>query len=431
MARAARTKERRRRHDMSGTDVMTAEAPSQNKPPTLKLPWWKSALFVVIILSVMVVLFEGIVRVGFYFAEGRNPYYLTFGFVPDIEQHSAEFDGYTKFQPNSTYNYRVSDSLTFSMSINSDGFRSTTDFVRPKPAGTLRIVALGESSTFGLASNDDETYPYLLEQNLRKHTGRSNIEVYNLGIPHYRSNNILAVARAELAALEPDIVTFYAGYNNSAVLRPREEAGGAYAAKDWLKEHSVMYRAIHPYAVTAYSKLSTLVGRDVVGLPHLDLPVDLPADRVAQLRAAAVNEFRSDLTALADAVTAMGARFVLVTQSYTLRRLPGGLGLYDQWRPYDVEVAYVDSVLAARGTVPSAFSTLLIHRDLMQVLREVAQERQLLVIDGLSALDKNRERVMATYVHLTLEGNTVLAATIEEALMKAQMVNSAAHVATH
>ena len=417
---------------MSGTDVTTADgAASQNNHGTVKLPWWKSALFATIILGIMLVLFEGAARVGFYFAEGRNPYYLTFGFVPDIEAHSAEFDGYTKFEPNSTYHYRVNDSLTYSMSINSDGFRSTTDFVRPKPAGTLRIVALGESSTFGLASNDDETYPYLLEQSLRGHAGRSNVEVYNLGIPHYRSNNILAVARAELAALEPDIVTFYAGYNNSAVMKPAEQAGGAYAAKDWLKAHSVMYRTVHPYAVTAYSKLSSLVGRDMIGLPHLDLPVELPAERVTQLRAAAVNEFRTDLSALADVVAATGAQLVLVTQSYTLRRLPGGLGLYDQWRPYAVEVAYVDSILNTTGSVPSAFSTLLIHRDLMEVLREVAQERQLLLVDGLSALDKDRERVMATYVHLTREGNTRLAAAIEDALVKRQFVSSATHVATH
>ena len=394
------------------------------------IPLWRTAIYAAITFMLVLLLFETVVRVGYFLVDNRNPYYLTFGFVPDLERRSAEFDGYSKFQPNSTYHYRVNEELTYAMTINADGFRSTFDFQRPKPAGTLRIAALGESSTFGLASNDDETYPVLLQQNLRMHTGRENIEVLNLGIPLYRTNNILAMTRAELGALQPDIVTFYAGYNNSAVFRARENAGRAYASKEWLKTHSVMYRAVHPYAVTAYGRLTALVGRDVVGLPHLDLPVELPAARVAELRAAAVAEFTTDLNAVADEVAAMGAELVLVTQSYTLRRLPGGLGLYDRWRSYGEEVAYVDSMLTANGTVPAPYSTLLIHRDLMQAVRDIGQQRGLPVVDGLATLDSDREQVMATYVHLTREGNTRLAAAIEDALVAARLVERRSQLAT-
>jgi hypothetical protein len=413
---------------MTGIHPRTSTALSDEKGSDAKqrnvthIPLWRIIIYAALTLSFAMLLFEGIVRVGFYFADDRNPYYLKFGFVPDIETHSAEFDGYTKFQPNSTYHYRVNEDLTYSMTINSDGFRSTENFIRPKPPGTLRITALGESSTFGLASNDGETYSDLLQRNLREHAGRQNVEVYNLGIPHYRTNNILALARSELAGLEPDIVTFYAGYNNSAVFRSRENAGKVYGAKEWLKAHSVMYRALHPYAVTAYSKLMAATGRDIVGLPHLALPVELPATQVGELRAAAVQEFSSDLNALADEVEAMGADLVLITQSFTLRRLPGNLGLYDRWRPYDEEVAYVDSILATKGAVPAPYSTLLIHRDLMQAVRDVAQQRGLILVDGLAALDADREKLMATYVHLTLEGNERLAAAIEEALVQAKMV---------
>ena len=48
----------------------------------------------------------------------------------------------------------------------------------------------------------------------------------NLGIPHFRIQNILAMARAELPALDPDLITLYAGYNNSMVVEDRERRLG-------------------------------------------------------------------------------------------------------------------------------------------------------------------------------------------------------------
>src|SRR5438045_8089957 len=41
------------------------------------------------------------------------------------------------------------------------------DVSQQKPAGTKRILILGDSYTFGLYVNDDETYPAVLERLLR------------------------------------------------------------------------------------------------------------------------------------------------------------------------------------------------------------------------------------------------------------------------
>ncbi|HET9440599.1 MAG TPA: hypothetical protein VFO52_10530 [Longimicrobiales bacterium] len=378
---------------------------------------WRSFLYAAIIFLVFLTVAEAVVRVGFFVAKGFSPYYLTFGFVGDIERHSAEFDGYTKFQPNTTYHYKVNRDVSFAMKINGDGFRSTTEFIKPKPAGTVRVVSLGESSTFGLANNDDETYPYLLQQELRGRVSDRPVDVYNLGIPHYRTNHILAVARAELAGLQPDIVTFYAGYNNSMMIRP-QQTGFLLTTKDWLKNHLVTYRAINPYVASAYQNIARLMGKDVVGLATLSLPVELPAAAVAQRRAESRAEFGRDLEALAETIDQMGAQLVLVTQTYTLRRLPAH-GLYDRWRTYGEELAYVDSMLTANGSVPAPYSTLLIHNDLMNDLRAMAARRGLKVVEGIATLDTDRERNMATYVHLTRAGNERLAKAIANTLVEA------------
>jgi hypothetical protein len=63
--------------------------------------------------------------------------------------------------------------------INRYGYRGQ-DFAMPKPAGTIRIFAVGDSFTFGVGSPDDMTIPVLLEKDL-KEAGLP-VEVVNAGV---------------------------------------------------------------------------------------------------------------------------------------------------------------------------------------------------------------------------------------------------------
>jgi len=63
--------------------------------------------------------------------------------------------------------------------INSHGHRGE-EFNLEKD-GRFRILAIGDSFTFGWGSDDDETYPAQLERSLRHRTGDPRIEVINAG----------------------------------------------------------------------------------------------------------------------------------------------------------------------------------------------------------------------------------------------------------
>jgi lysophospholipase L1-like esterase len=66
-----------------------------------------------------------------------------------------------------------------------DRFRSRQPIAREPRPGTLRIAMLGDSSTFGFGSEDDETYPAALERvlNARSETaGLPPVEVLNAGV---------------------------------------------------------------------------------------------------------------------------------------------------------------------------------------------------------------------------------------------------------
>jgi len=98
--------------------------------------------------------------------------------------------------------------------------------LRPKPPGSVRIVCLGDSVTFGyrvpLVFPDrrfardprQRPYPALVEDWLRRANPSRRIEVVALAVPGYTSQQGLAWARRDLDDLDPDILTVCFGWND-------------------------------------------------------------------------------------------------------------------------------------------------------------------------------------------------------------------------
>jgi lysophospholipase L1-like esterase len=87
---------------------------------------------------------------------------------------------------------------------NSFGLRSPEVAV-PKPAGTYRILLLGDSFTFGFQAADDVLFARKLEQRLRA-GGFPSVEVVNAGVLSYCPLLEYLQYRHELHVLEPDLV---------------------------------------------------------------------------------------------------------------------------------------------------------------------------------------------------------------------------------
>lgn len=81
-----------------------------------------------------------------------------------------------------------------------------------KPPGTLRIVAIGASTTEERKLDDRKTWTYLMSQSLAQATGRK-VEVINTALSGVRAeHNYWTLLKAE--AYSPDIVTFLMGIND-------------------------------------------------------------------------------------------------------------------------------------------------------------------------------------------------------------------------
>lgn len=86
---------------------------------------------------------------------------------------------------------------------NAAGFRDRE--FGPKPAGAFRILALGDSVTFGYAERAGDAFPQQLERRLARRPGPP-IEVFNLGIAGYNSIQEVRLLEARGLALAPDLV---------------------------------------------------------------------------------------------------------------------------------------------------------------------------------------------------------------------------------
>jgi lysophospholipase L1-like esterase len=97
--------------------------------------------------------------------------------------------------------------------INSLGFRGK-EIAIPK-GDVYRIVALGESTTFGITIKaNDQPWPELLEKMIQERIKpRRPIEVINAGIPAYELKDNLLRLPGEILPLHPDMIISYHGYN--------------------------------------------------------------------------------------------------------------------------------------------------------------------------------------------------------------------------
>ncbi|MFN2529669.1 MAG: SGNH/GDSL hydrolase family protein [Pyrinomonadaceae bacterium] len=169
------------------------------------------------------------------------------------EQQSAIFEGdpllLWRLKPN--LNHVVWDFTV--LSTNAQGIRANypTNY---KANGTIRILCLGDSVTFGYrvpvvwpekpTEYDPEwlPFPMLLEDALRKaNVGRS-IEVFPMAVPGYTSHQGLAWLRRDIDDLQPDFIIVSFGWNDASLSDVPDvvaiRANWYAVAVRWLIDHS-------------------------------------------------------------------------------------------------------------------------------------------------------------------------------------------------
>jgi lysophospholipase L1-like esterase len=89
--------------------------------------------------------------------------------------------------------------------INSDGFRDR-DFSIKKNTNTFRIIALGDSFTFGWGLNLTDTWPKQLENKLNERIKNKHFEVLNFGVGGYNTIQEVLMFKEKGIKYNPDLL---------------------------------------------------------------------------------------------------------------------------------------------------------------------------------------------------------------------------------
>jgi lysophospholipase L1-like esterase len=399
-----------------------------SSPPAGQRQWWHRVLRALLLLAVLGLAVEVAFRLFMGIQLGpRAMLYGTPLFRQEIsvaKQRDAEWRGertaaskrdvragYSKYFPHEVKTDVNDKGERLSYELNSNGFRGGNYEIAKAP-GVIRIVTLGASSTFGLGSRDNETYPSLLQDRLNSQCQSGlKYEVINLGIPHLNSQMIRELYIAEALPLAPDIVTFYEGYNDTASVPGAlsvENIRNAARSGGFIAE---VYRTLIPIYrnIREWSMALLLIDNAVQGSQR-----STPEQVAAYRSEARVNEFLSNLRAIRDEARKHGSKFIVISQqskSYLIpREAIHGVTFAQEQRQ-------IEQKLAAEGTITLQELFFLAHTDLMEGLRNWARTEQVPLVDGLALLDDRRD-LLFTWVHLTPEGNAVIAMALAEQILR-------------
>ncbi len=100
------------------------------------------------------------------------------------------------------------------IAINDQGIRGPS-FEQAKVPGTLRIAALGDSFTFGQGVEHEQSFPSVLGRELQAQGVPT--EILNFGVPGHGTPQELAMAKARVAPLKPDLVLINVFVNDMTV----------------------------------------------------------------------------------------------------------------------------------------------------------------------------------------------------------------------
>lgn len=192
-------------------------------------------------------------------------------------------------------------------SINSVGARG------PEPVdGRARVLVLGASETFGLYESPGKEFPRQLEDSL--HAAGCVVDVLNAGFPGMGVPTIRQDYLRRLAALRPTLVLYYptpTQYLNDAVPMPVAPSATPIIAGEAPALRVVARLRDGVKATVPGPILHRLRARDLARAraewPRDSVWVEVPLDRADALM--------RDLEALADDVTASGARLVVATHA--------------------------------------------------------------------------------------------------------------------
>jgi hypothetical protein len=282
-----------------------------------------------------------------------------------------------------------------------------------KQPGTLRVVTVGASETFGLYESPGHEYPRQLEDSLRRWavSGRcvasaDDIEVLNAAIFGMSLPTTDADLRMRIRRLGPDIVTIYSVPAQYLTSEPPRAARPDSTGADTILSPSLAFspraeerlrlqlKQIAPHWLLTWVRRRAI--RDALADSSTGAPfTEVPSDRLAL--------YSRDLRHVVSTVRAIGAEPILITHANWSMAGPADTTTLTAWRRF-----YPRST----GPVLLAFDT---AGD--AAIRRVAADSGVALVDLAALVRAHRGPLFADYAHFTDAGAALAADTIAMAIL--------------
>lgn len=360
-------------------------------------------------------------RVWYFWKNGRNMKYLIAPFGPGVRQPPLEY----RYRLNETFaSFDRCSGRDITYTANTLGGRGPVGptWRLPKPPGTIRIMAVGGSTTWGMSNPDWATWPVLLQAKLTERYAGTTIEVLNAGLPKRRLESIVRELPQDVSRYAPDLVIYYGAFNN-AIARFSAYDDVEVTLDRFHKEHWLGRIADWCY------------GRSMLYTFLVEKPLFSLAARKTDL-VPEISYFRDQLHRFIQISQHRGVRPVFVLQVTAIRSAPGfeSLSLDDvsAVQRFLVNALGDDAMtsygprqwLGAGGMVnldvrqPWSRRWALQAQVLMETVRRTGEASGVQVIDPRPAFSRydGDEPIFCDVVHLTDQGNELLSQSISDEL---------------
>lgn len=278
----------------------------------------------------------------------------------------------------------------------------------PKPPGHLRVVALGDSSTYGV--NTPEPWPLLLQQRLDAGPASGRFEVLNLGVPGYTIFQGRRILETRGRRLDPDVVVVYFGWNDHILALgytdAEQKVGGSavVSTRNWLADSRV-YQAL--------SRLVAAIRGDGTGngRPPASVGAIGTDPLLARKRRVGPEAFEADLREIVASGRSLGAMPILCTYPTALSFLASRDLPPPEWLP-ETHVGY--------GGLEEVRRLQEIYNE---AVRRVARATRTPLVDLDAAFeDGGKERLFdnpaGDMIHPNRQGYALIAELLHEAILQ-------------
>jgi lysophospholipase L1-like esterase len=285
-----------------------------------------------------------------------------------LDVYDLDHELFWRFRPDRDVSSARYSALTYH--INKLGFRGD----EPHKDGSRRIVALGNSCTFGWSVRQEYVWTTKLDQMLNAESGGKAWEVINAGVPGYSSHQGRILCSKLLENLKPQILLIMFGWNDHWT------AGSAGIDREVEMPHPIALKAIN---MLAPFKTFHLMRKMALGTEEPS--PDVTINTLAGARRVPTDQFRENLNAIIDSALNYSATPILVVPPIA---------------PDTVTTRELQSI----------------HRAYQQIICEVANSRKVECVDLQPAFDSTGNLFTAPtdHVHFGVEGHYLVAKTLAD-----------------